>query len=51
MRDEELLKRLSINPKVMLEYDGLTPDDIAACLLFAKQALSDTDYLPLAEAS
>ena len=24
------------------EYDGLTPEDIAACLLFAKQSLSVT---------
>lgn len=29
------------------EYDGLTPDDIAACLVFAKKSLSDTDYMPL----
>lgn len=33
------------------EYDGLTSEDIAACLLFAKQSLSDTDYFPLAQAS
>lgn len=81
MTDKELLKRLSLDPKVMLgkpvirgtrltveyiidrlahgatpadltgEYDGLTSDDISACLLFAKQSLSDIDYLPLAEAS
>ena len=81
MKDQELMKRLSLDPKVMLgkpvirgtrltveyvldrlahgatpddlvaEYDGLTQDDISACLLFAKQSLSDTDYLPLAEAS
>lgn len=29
------------------EYAGLTSDDIAACLLFAKKSLSDTDYMPL----
>jgi uncharacterized protein (DUF433 family) len=81
MKDQELLKRLSIDPKIMLgkpvvkgtrltveyvidrlahgatasdlmnEYDGLTCDDVSACLLFAKQSLSETDYLPLAEAS
>jgi len=29
------------------EYEGLTLDDIAACLLFAKKSLSETDYMPL----
>jgi uncharacterized protein (DUF433 family) len=29
------------------EYEGLTPEDIAACLLFARESLSDTDYMPL----
>ena len=81
MEDQELLKRISLDPKVMLgkpvirgtrltveyvldrlghgattadlmeEYDGLTPDDIAACLLCARQSLSDTDYFPLSQAS
>lgn len=82
MTDEELLKRISVNPKVMLgkpvvkgtrltvefiigrlahgatsadlmkEYEGLTPEDVSACLLFAERSLSDTDYMPLlAEAS
>jgi uncharacterized protein (DUF433 family) len=81
VQDQALLKRISLDPKVMLgkpviagtrltveyiidrlahgattadltdEYDGLTADDIAACLLFAKHALSDTDYFPLAQAS
>jgi uncharacterized protein (DUF433 family) len=79
--DQELLGRISFDPKVMMgkpvikgtrltveyiigrlahgavtadlvsEYDGLTPEDIAGCLLFAKQSLSDMDYLPLAQAS
>ena len=81
MTDQELLSRLTLNPRVMVgkpvirgtrltveyildrlahrattadlldEYEGLTSDDIAACLLFAKQSLLETDYLPLAEAS
>jgi uncharacterized protein (DUF433 family) len=81
MTDEDLIKRISLDPKVMLgkpvikgtrltveyiidrlahgtdssellrEYEGLTTDDIAACLLFAKQSLSTTDYIPFAEAS
>jgi len=29
------------------EYEGLTPEDILACLLFARKSLSETDYLPL----
>lgn len=33
------------------EYEGLTTDDISACLLFAGHSLSDTDYFPLAQAS
>lgn len=33
------------------EYEGITQDDIRACLLFARKTLSETDYLPLAEAS
>lgn len=33
------------------EYEGLTTDDVAACLLFAKQSLSNTEYFPLAAAS
>lgn len=37
---------------VIGEYKGLTLEDIAACLLFAKKSLSETDYMPLlAEAS
>ena len=29
------------------EYEGILPDDILACLLFALKAMSGTDYLPL----
>lgn len=77
MTDEQLLKKIAVNAKVMLgkpvikgtrltveyvldrlahgataadlvdEYVGVTLDDIAACLLFAKKSLSDTDYMPL----
>lgn len=77
MTDEQLLRRIAINSKVMLgkpvikgtrltveyvidrlahgataadlvdEYEGMTPDDVAACLLFAKKSLSETDYMPL----
>jgi uncharacterized protein (DUF433 family) len=38
--------------ELIAEYEGLLTDDVAACLLFAKKSLSETDYLPLlAEAS
>ena len=77
MTDEQLLRRIAIDPKIMLgkpvirgtrltveyildrlahgataselvgEYESLTPEDIAACLLFAKKSLSETDYMPL----
>ena len=70
MKDQLLLERITLNPKVMIgkpvirgtcltvefiinllahgatateildEYNGLTPDDIQACLLFAKESLS-----------
>jgi uncharacterized protein (DUF433 family) len=33
------------------EYDGLTREDVAACLLFAEQALLTMEILPLADAS
>ncbi len=32
---------------LIAEYEGLTPEDIAACLLFAGKSLSETDYMPL----
>ena len=30
------------------EYDGLSPEDIQACLLFASRSLQDTEFMPLA---
>ncbi|MBK8301917.1 MAG: DUF433 domain-containing protein [Pyrinomonadaceae bacterium] len=77
MNDQELLKRITIDPKVMVgkpvlkgtrltvefilnllahgattaeiieEYDGLIPEDIQACLLFAGESLSHTEFMPL----
>jgi len=77
MTDEQLLKRVTINPKVMVgkpviagtrltveyilnllahgmtvadileEYEGLTQEDIRACLLFATKALENTTFMPL----
>jgi uncharacterized protein (DUF433 family) len=78
MTDEQLLERITLNPKVMVgkpvirgtrltvhyilnrlahgdsvdqilkEYQGLTPDDIRACLLFASKSLEDVTFMPLA---
>ncbi|HEX4963710.1 MAG TPA: DUF433 domain-containing protein [Thermoanaerobaculia bacterium] len=78
MTDDQLLSRITLNPKVMTgkpvvkgtrltveyvlgllahgatvqeileEYEGLTPDDVQACLLFASKSLQDTEFMPLA---
>jgi uncharacterized protein (DUF433 family) len=75
--DQELLKRISVNPAVMAgkpvvrgtrltvefvlnllahgatteevlaEYEGLTHDDVRACLLFATRSLGSTEFMPL----
>ena len=77
MKDEILLERITLNPKIMVgkpvirgtrltvefilnllahgstiadildEYDGLTPEDIQACLLFAGKSLSRMEFMPL----
>lgn len=33
--------------EILDEYDGLTPEDIRACLLFAGKSLSRTEFMPL----
>lgn len=77
MKDQLLLERITLNPKVMVgkpvirgtrltvelilnllahgattaeildEYNGLTAEDIQACLLFARETLSRTEFMPL----
>jgi uncharacterized protein (DUF433 family) len=77
MNDQALLKRITLNPKVMMgkpvikgtrltvefivnlmahgatvgeildEYKGLTAEDVQACLLFAGESLSRTEFMPL----
>jgi len=77
MSDQELLDRVTVDPKVMVgkpvikgtrltveyilnllahgapvkeildEYDGLTQEDIQACLLFASRSLENTAFMPL----
>ena len=33
--------------EVLSEYEGLIPEDIQACILFATKSLRDTDFMPL----
>lgn len=33
--------------EIMAEYEGLTKDDIQACILFASKALENTIFMPL----
>lgn len=77
MKDQQLLERITLNPKVMVgkpvikgtrltveyilgllahgasesdilaEYEGLTKEDIQACILFAARLLEDADFMPL----
>lgn len=77
MKDQQLLERITLNPKVMAgkpvikgtrltvehllnlmahgatveeildEYDGLTLEDLQACLLFAAKSLENTSFMPL----
>jgi uncharacterized protein (DUF433 family) len=44
-----LLAHSATVEEVLAEYEGLTREDIQACLLFASRALQDTEFMPLAE--
>ena len=33
--------------EILQEYEGLTLEDIQACLLFATRSLENTDFMPL----
>jgi len=44
-----LLAHDSTVEEILDEYDGLTREDIQACLLFASQSLGNTTFMPLAE--
>jgi len=33
--------------EILKEYQGLTPEDIQACLLFATKSLANTSFMPL----
>lgn len=34
--------------EIVDEYEGVTREDLAACLLFASEALANTSFVPLA---
>jgi uncharacterized protein (DUF433 family) len=34
--------------EILREYEGLSPEDIQACFLFASKSLKDTEFMPLA---
>ena len=42
-----LLAHGSSAADILAEYEGLAPEDIQACLLFASQSLSRTAFMPL----
>lgn len=46
-----LLAHGSSTAQILDEYNGLTPEDIYACLLFASQSLSSTSFMPLVSES
>lgn len=43
-----LLAHGATEEEILEEYEGLTRDDIRACLLFATRSLEGTSFLPLA---
>ncbi len=42
-----LLAHGSTVEEIVDEYEGLSPEDIKACLLFASQSLSSAAFMPL----
>ena len=42
-----LLAHGATTAEILDEYDGLTLEDIQACLLFAKESMSKSDFMPL----
>ncbi len=35
--------------EILEEYEGLTPEDLQACFLFATKSLRETEFMPLTE--
>lgn len=42
-----LLAHGASTAEILEEYEGLTEDDVRACILFATKSLSSTDFMPL----
>jgi len=42
-----LLAHGATTSEILGEYEGLTSEDIQACILFATKSLSSTDFMPL----
>ena len=42
-----LLAHGATEAEIMEEYEGLTSEDIKACLLFASKSLADSAFMPL----
>lgn len=42
-----LLAHGATTAEILEEYNGITPEDIQACLLFARESLSRTEFMPL----
>jgi uncharacterized protein (DUF433 family) len=42
-----LLAHGDTSEEILQEYEGLTQEDIQACLLFATRSLQNTDFMPL----
>lgn len=41
-----LLAHSATEEEILLEYNGLTGDDLRACLLFGAKSLEHTDFVP-----
>jgi len=37
--------------EILKEYEGIEPEDIQACLLFASRSMESTEFMPLSEVS
>ena len=46
-----LLAHGATETEILSEYEGLVPEDLTACLLFASKSLENTAFMPLAEAA
>ena len=42
-----LLAHGATTEEIIDEYDSLTAEDVKACLLFAKESMSKTEFMPL----